>query len=112
MARHESLYPAAAQQHILTTAPLVAIVSGAGEIGTAELYTGKRTTRALCSRLTRERAHGDRWARAIAYTHEARAGHAGVNVETGEQTWWPAGLPVPDEGDAQVVSRSRAVGND
>ncbi len=38
------------------------IVSGEGEIGSAELYTGKLTLRALRMRLTRERCHGDRWA--------------------------------------------------
>ena len=41
------------------------IVSGEGEMGTREIYTGKRTPRALKIRLTKERAGGDRWARAV-----------------------------------------------
>lgn len=40
----------------------IEIVSGEGERGTATPYTGKLTMRALRSRLTRERCHGDRWA--------------------------------------------------
>lgn len=40
----------------------ISIVSGEGEIGTEEEYTGKRTPRAIKARLTRERCHGDRWA--------------------------------------------------
>ena len=42
---------------------IIYIVSGEGEIGSAEVYTGKLTVRALKSRLTRERCSGDRWAR-------------------------------------------------
>jgi len=38
------------------------IISGEGEVGTRERYTGKRTVRAVKARLTRERAGGDRWA--------------------------------------------------
>lgn len=45
------------------------IVSGEGEQGSRELYTGKRTMRAIKSRLTKERCHGDRWARAEVYSH-------------------------------------------
>lgn len=41
----------------------LAIVSGEGESGTREEYTGKRTARAIRARLTRERCGGDRWAR-------------------------------------------------
>ena len=39
------------------------IVSGEGNLGTVEDYTGKRTARAVKARLTRERCGGDRWAR-------------------------------------------------
>ena len=39
------------------------IVSGEGEQGTREQYSGKLTARALKLRLTRERRGGDRWAR-------------------------------------------------
>jgi len=39
------------------------IISGEGTYGHREEYTGKMTVRAIKSRLTRERCHGDRWAR-------------------------------------------------
>lgn len=51
-------------QKILDSAAEIRIVSGEGTIGKSETYTGKRTIRALKSRLTRERCNGDRWARA------------------------------------------------
>jgi len=53
-------------QEILDSNIEIRIVSGEGDVGGAEAYTGKRTIRALKSRLTRERCHGDRWARAEA----------------------------------------------
>lgn len=62
----------------------ILIVSGEGEIGTAEVYRGKHTQRAIKSRLTRERCHGDRWARAIQYSHTNDHGLVGINLETGE----------------------------
>jgi hypothetical protein len=46
----------------LESAPSIQIVSGEGEVGTVEPYTGRRTVRALKARLTRERCKGDRWA--------------------------------------------------
>ena len=39
------------------------IVSGEGETGTPEEYTGPKSVRAIKARLTRERCGGDRWAR-------------------------------------------------
>jgi hypothetical protein len=38
------------------------IFSGEGDVGNWEHYHGSRTVRAIRSRLTKERAHGDRWA--------------------------------------------------
>jgi hypothetical protein len=40
----------------------ILIFSGEGETGTWERYTGKRTVRAVRTRLTKERCGGDRWA--------------------------------------------------
>ena len=40
----------------------IKIVSGEGERGTAEVYTGTMTIRALKMRLTKERCRGDRFA--------------------------------------------------
>jgi hypothetical protein len=42
----------------------IKIVSGEGIHGRVEIYNGKKTVRALRMRLTKERAGGDRWARA------------------------------------------------
>ena len=40
----------------------IEILSGEGENGTREDYNGPKTVRAIRSRLTKERAGGDRWA--------------------------------------------------
>ena len=51
---------------ILTQASRIEIVSGegSGPVTTAA-FSGARTVRALRARLTRERCHGDRWARVV-----------------------------------------------
>lgn len=68
----------------------IAIVSGEGEIGHAELYNGKKTARALKSRLTRERCNGDRWAKAIQYEGINKCDEPfGIDLETGEPCSWP-----------------------
>lgn len=59
----------------------IRIVSGEGEIGTAVRYDGKRTIRALKSRLTRERRNGDRWARAEAVVSPETDASPAVCVE-------------------------------
>jgi hypothetical protein len=48
----------------------IIILSGEGDEGRLVRYTGKRTERALKARLTRERCHGDRWARAFIAVQE------------------------------------------
>jgi hypothetical protein len=63
------------------------IVSGEGDGGTyhRELYTGKRTQRAIKARLTRERCGGDRWACAeMCMDWDNEAGPVVLNMETGE----------------------------
>ena len=60
----------------------IAIVSGEYEFGTAVIYRGARTQRALRARLTRERCNGDRWARAIQYSHSNDWGDCGRDLET------------------------------
>ncbi len=63
----------------------ILIVSGEGEQGSSTIYNGKRTERAIQMRLTRERCHGDRWAKALVYSHDNRDGQAVyVDCETGE----------------------------
>lgn len=49
--------------------PKIIIISGEGEVGTIEAYTGRDTPRAIRSRLTREQCGGDRWARAYRLDH-------------------------------------------
>lgn len=53
--------------NLIATAPL-RVVSGEGDQGTTEEYTGKRTQRAIDMRCNRERCGGDRWARVEADT--------------------------------------------
>lgn len=66
------------------------IVSGEGEQGTVEVYTGKRTERAIKMRLTRERCNGDRWARAMIYTHTAHDNSLiGMDCDDGVQGFFP-----------------------
>ncbi len=48
---------------IIATGKPLEIVSGEGENGMVEIYTGVKTVRAIKARLTRERCGGDRWAR-------------------------------------------------
>ncbi|MBK7542810.1 MAG: hypothetical protein IPI57_15840 [Candidatus Competibacteraceae bacterium] len=62
----------------------IVIVSGEGEQGTREVYTGKRSIRAIKLRLGKER-RGGRWARAEVYDGQSQYGdRIYVEVETGE----------------------------
>lgn len=46
----------------------IAIVSGEGEQGTAELFTGTRSRLAITRRIIKETCGGDRWAYAVIET--------------------------------------------
>jgi len=48
----------------------IAILSGEGEVGTPELFTGKRTRLAITRRINQELCGGDRWAYAIIETND------------------------------------------
>ena len=67
----------------------ILIISGRGDFGGVDIYHGKRTEKALKLRLTRERCQGDRWAKAILYTHKTETGHAGIDFESGEMQNYP-----------------------
>jgi hypothetical protein len=84
----------------------IVILSGEGTGGGfAEVYKGKRTSRAIKLRLTKERCGGDRWAKAIAYSHRIEGGHAGINCETGEHEIYPKEMPGgPREGAGRKPS--------
>jgi hypothetical protein len=58
----------------------IRIVSGEGEVGTTEIYNGKRSLRAIKIRLTKERCGGDRWAYAKVFSNA----DVFFNFETGE----------------------------
>ena len=60
------------------------IVSGEGQgEGISESYHGKRTLRAIKMRLTKERSGGDRWAKAMVYSHKSKNGiNVFIDVET------------------------------
>lgn len=78
-------------ERILLNGAIIAITSGEGEGGTSEVYDGKFTPRAIKARLTRERCHGARWARAVKYLHTREHGlRVGIDLETGEFRSFPA----------------------
>lgn len=62
----------------------IQIFSGEGDYGSFELFTGKRTMRAIKMRLTKERCGGDRWARALVYSHSNDHYDIYYNLETGD----------------------------
>jgi len=62
----------------------IRIVSGEGEVGTSEIYNGKRTIRAIKMRLSKERCGGDRWAIAKVLYRTGEGVEVCVNIETGE----------------------------
>lgn len=62
----------------------IRIVAGEGEVGTVEVYNGKRTIRAIKMRITKERCRGDRWAQAKVFSHSNEFGDVFVDIETGE----------------------------
>lgn len=63
----------------------IVILSGEGEIGTFEKYNGKRTVKEIRSRLTSERCHGDRWAKAYMYMHESETGRVYISLDETNQ---------------------------
>ena len=62
----------------------IRIVSGEGAVGASEIYSGKRTIRAIKMRLTKERCGGYRWANAKVFSHSNEFGNVFVDIETGE----------------------------
>lgn len=70
-------------ENLIATNKIV-IVSGEGEVGTVENYSGKRTIRAIKVRLTKERCDGQRWATAKVYSHSNDWGDVFVDVESGQ----------------------------
>lgn len=63
----------------------IVIISGEGENGGTETYNGKRTIRAIKMRLKKERCNGDRWAKALVFSHVGQYGlDVDMNIETGE----------------------------
>ena len=58
----------------------IIIQSGKGTTGSYELYAGKQSDHAIKLHLSRERAGGDRWARAWEYTHESEFGPVYVRM--------------------------------
>jgi len=61
----------------------IVILAGEGTEGNFSTYHGKRTERAIKSRLTRERCSGDRWAHAYIYIHTNDGGdvYAGLDID-------------------------------
>ena len=71
----------------------IAIVSGEGDYGTPEMFTGCRTPLAIKRRLTAERCNGDRFAYAVIETNDPAMcdGYAvewgGIDGEYGQTTF-------------------------
>ena len=69
----------------MTASNTIRIVSGEGTgEGIVEPYTGKRTIRAIKTKLTKERCNGDRWAKALVFSYRNIEGDVFINIETGE----------------------------
>jgi hypothetical protein len=68
---------------MLLTSKRIIILSGEGETGEIEEFTGKKTARAIKSRLTRERAGGDRWAMALQFVENHGTNDLFEDLETG-----------------------------
>lgn len=49
--------------YLIKSCQPIVIISGEGENGTEEIYNGTLTAKAILSRLSRERRHGQRWAK-------------------------------------------------
>lgn len=75
-------------ERMLASAAPIHIISGEGDDGGREVYTGKRTILAIKRRLTRERCGGQRWAWAQIYAYEAVGGAVGIDPIDGEIGWW------------------------
>lgn len=60
----------------------IVIISGEGDCGVIELYTGKECD--LKKALKKARCGGDRWARAYKYSHETAGCSTYANVENPE----------------------------
>lgn len=72
-------------QKVIENAKKILVISGEGEgPGTVEAFEGRRTLRAIKARLKKERCGGQRWARAVAYSHTDGWCDVYINVETGE----------------------------
>jgi hypothetical protein len=64
----------------------IVIASGEGEQGSYTEYKGKNTERALKAHLTKEKCHGDRWAKAYVFTGESNwLGNIFINIENGQE---------------------------
>lgn len=68
----------------------IRIISGEGDVGTTEQYTGARTVSAIQTRMSRERCGGQRWVRAVVYSHSNSMGGVGIDLQSGEYVAWAA----------------------
>jgi len=62
----------------------ILIHSGEGEVGTFEVYKGKDSTKAIKTRLTKERNGGDRWADAWESCRKNCKPDTYASISTGE----------------------------
>ena len=74
---------------IVENSPDILIIACEADFGEVDIYEGKRSKRALKSRLTTERCQGDRWAKALLYSHKTETGHFGIDFDTGKLGKYP-----------------------
>jgi len=70
-------------ESLIKKAERVLIFSGEGERGIWEVFTGRRTIKAIKARLSRERCGGDRWAGAW-FPREYKHIYDRFDMDTGE----------------------------
>jgi len=62
----------------------IIIVSGEGQIGSIEIFKGKKTKKAINRKLNQERCGGDRWAKVYQYLHDTSEESVWKNLENNE----------------------------
>lgn len=95
------------------TYPKTIIISGEGEEGTIKAYHGTDSPRAIKARLTKERAGGDRWARAyrLMQVGDSMSDDVGVYGEIDGDDIRSINIDDIEGADDTISSAARALGS-